>query len=232
MNEYSLNRSIKALAEEDRPREKLNSKGISSLSNVELLAILLSSGSSGKNAIDLAKELMQNCDNSLLKLSSKSLSELQKHKGIGNAKATRIVSALELSRRNLNEKSQKVKQISSSNDAFILIKPRLYQLKVEEFWVAFLDRANKVISLQVLSKGGLHGTVVDVRVILKMALDHLACGLILFHNHPSGNLKPSINDDKITIQLRDAGKLVDILILDHLIVSDNNFYSYADEGRL
>jgi DNA repair protein RadC len=232
MNEYILNKSLKALAEEDRPREKLNSKGIASLSNVELLAILLSSGSAGKNAIDLANELMQNCDNSLLKLSSKSLSELQKHKGIGNAKATRIVSALELSRRNLNEKSKKVKQISSSNDAFILIKPRLYQLKVEEFWVAFLDRANKVISVQVLSKGGLHGTVVDVRVILKMALDHLACGIILFHNHPSGNLKPSINDDKITIQLRDAGKLVDILILDHLIVSDSNFYSYADEGRL
>jgi DNA repair protein RadC len=232
MNEYIVNKSIKALAEDDRPREKLQSKGIASLSDVELLAILISSGSAGKNAIDLAKELLQNCNNSLSKLSTKSISELQKHSGIGNAKATRIISALELSRRNLNEKAKAIIQISSSNDAFILIKPRLYQLKVEEFWVAFLDRANKIISVQVMSKGGLHGTVVDVRVILKMALDFLACGIILFHNHPSGNIKPSINDDKITIQLRDAGKLVDILILDHLIVSDSKYYSYADEGRL
>lgn len=232
MNEYIIKKSIKALAEDDRPREKLLSKGISALSNVELLAILISSGSAGKNAIELAGELMHSCNNSLSSLSSKSIAELQKHNGIGSAKATRIISALELSRRSLNEKAKAIVQISSSNDAFILIKPRLYKLKVEEFWVAFLDRANKIISIQVMSKGGLHGTVVDVRVILKMALDFLACGIILFHNHPSGNIKPSINDDKITMQLRDAGKLVDILILDHLIVSDTNYYSYADDGKL
>jgi DNA repair protein RadC len=232
MNTYTRNSTLKALAEDDKPREKLQLKGISSLSNVELIAILISSGSAGKNAIELSIELLQHSDNSLQKLSSKSINELQKHKGIGKAKATSIIAALELSRRSLLEKASEVVQIQSSKDAFILIKPHLYNLKIEEFWVAYLDRANKVISLQVLSKGGLHGTVVDVRVLLKTALDLLACGIILFHNHPSGNLKASTNDDKITIQLRDAGKLVDILILDHLIVSDSNYYSYADDGKL
>lgn len=232
MNDYTYDRTLKALAEDDKPREKLQRKGIAALSNVELLAILISSGSAGKNALELAAELLQNCDHSLQILSAKSIDELKKHKGIGKAKATTIISALELSRRSLNEKSQKVFQIQSSQDAYILIKPHLYNLKIEEFWVAYLDRANKVISLQVLSKGGLHGTVVDVRVILKKALDHLSCGIILFHNHPSGNLKASTNDDKITMQLRDAGKLVDILILDHIIVGDNNYYSYADDGKL
>lgn len=232
MNTYTRNSTLKALAEDDKPREKLQLKGISSLSNVELIAILISSGSAGKNAIELSIELLQHSDNSLQKLSSKSINELQKHKGIGKAKATSIIAALELSRRSLLEKASEVVQIQSSKDAFTLIKPHLYNLKIEEFWVAYLDRANKVISLQVLSKGGLHGTVVDVRVLLKTALDLLACGIILFHNHPSGNLKASTNDDKITIQLRDAGKLVDILILDHLIVSDSNYYSYADDGKL
>lgn len=232
MNTYNFNKTIKALSEDDRPREKLSSKGLSALSNAELIAILISSGSAEKNALELSIELMQACDNSLNQLSSRSISELQKHKGIGNAKATTIIAALELSKRSLKEDARAMKQIHSSKDAFLLIKASLYNLKVEEFWVAYLDRANKVISLQVLSKGGLHGTVVDIRIILKTALDLLACGIILFHNHPSGNLKASKNDDKITIQIRDAGKLVDILILDHLIVSNNNYYSYADEGKL
>lgn len=232
MNTYNFNKTIKALSEDDRPREKLHSKGITALSNAELIAILIRSGSAEKNALELSIELMQSCDNSLHQLSTKSISELQKYKGIGNAKATSIIAALELSKRNLIEEARQMKQIHSSNDAFLLIKPHLYQLKIEEFWVAYLDRANKVISLQVLSKGGLHGTVVDVRIILKTAIDLLACGILLFHNHPSGNLKASKNDDKITIQIRDAGKLVDILILDHLIINNNNYYSYADDGRL
>jgi DNA repair protein RadC len=232
MKNYKVKRSIKSLSEDDRPREKLLSKGTAALSNAELLAILISSGSEGKNALDLAIELLQSCDNSLAQLGKKKVIELTKHKGIGEAKATTIVAALELSKRSMSEDSKMRTQINSSQDAFRLIKSHLYNLQVEEFWVAYLDRANKLISLKALSKGGLHGTVVDVRVILKNALDLLACGIILYHNHPSGNLKPSINDDKITIQIRDAGKLVDILILDHLIVSNNNFYSYADEARL
>ncbi len=232
MKDYVANRSIKSLAEDDRPREKLLSKGIASLSNAELIAIVIASGSAGKNAVDLSMELLQSCDNSLAQLSKKSLAELQKHKGIGKAKAMTIVSALELSKRNLSEKSRERTQIHSSQDAYLLIKAQIFHLKIEEFWVAYLDRANKLISLKLLSRGGLHGTVVDIRVILKNALDHLASGIILFHNHPSGNLKPSSNDDKITIQMRDAGKLVDILILDHLIVSNDSYYSYADEGRL
>jgi DNA repair protein RadC len=232
MNKYTVNRSIKALSEDDRPREKLQNNGIASLSNAELLAILISSGSAGKNALDLSIELMQASKNSLNILSTKSISELQKHKGIGKAKATTIIAALELSKRSLKEKAKTIIKIQSSNDAFLLIKPHLYQLKIEEFWVAYLDRSNKIISIEALSKGGLHGTVVDVRVILKIAIDQLACGIILFHNHPSGNLKASLNDDKITKQMKDAGKLVDILILDHLIVSNNNYYSYADDGKL
>lgn len=232
MKAYEITRSIKSLSEDDRPREKLLHKGNTALSNAELLAILISSGSAGKNAMDLAIELLQSCDNLLSKLSKKKIVELKKHKGIGEAKATTIVAALELSKRMLSEESKTRTQINSSQDAFSLIKSHFFHLQVEEFWVAYLDRSNKLISLQALSKGGLHGTVVDVRVILKTALDLLACGIILYHNHPSGNLKPSTNDDKITIQIRDAGKLVDILILDHLIVNDNNFYSYADEARL
>lgn len=232
MKNYIVKRSIKSLSEDDRPREKLLSKGIASLSNAELLAILISSGSAGKNALDLSIELLQSCDNSLTQLGKKRVVELTRHKGIGEAKATTIVAALELSKRSMSEDSKLRTQINSSQDAFLLIKSHLYNLQIEEFWVAYLDRANKLISVLPLSKGGLHGTVVDVRVILKNALDLLACGIILYHNHPSGNLKPSTNDDKITMQIRDAGKLVDILILDHLIVSNNNFYSYADEARL
>jgi len=232
MNDYELNRTIKALAEDDRPREKLLVKGRASLSNAELVALLISSGSAGKNALDLSKELLQSCNNSIATLSQRSLSELQRHKGIGKAKAMTIVAALELSKRSLLEESNTKTKIQSSHDAFLVIKSHLYQLKVEEFWVAYLDRSNKLLSLQCLSKGGLHGTVVDVRIILKNALDLLSCGIILFHNHPSGNLKPSTNDDKITIQIRDGGKLVDILILDHLIVNNNKYYSYADEGKL
>jgi DNA repair protein RadC len=232
MKDYEVNRTIKSLAEDDRPREKLLKKGINTLSNAELIAVIIASGSAGKNALDLSMELLQACNNSLIQLSKKTLAELQKHKGIGNAKAMTILASIELSKRNLSEKATHKTQIQSSKDAYHLIKPNLFQLNIEEFWVAYLDRANKIISLKQLSKGGLHGTVVDIRIIFKTAIDLLSSGIILFHNHPSGNLKPSINDDNITNQMRDAGKLVDILILDHLIVSNENYFSYADEGRL
>jgi len=232
VNTYPHKRIIKSLAEDERPREKLANKGAHILSNAELLAILIASGSINKNALDIAKDLLDSCEQSIRSLANKSLDELQKLEGIGIAKATTIIAALELSKRSLMEESKATTKIQSSQDAFSIIKPHLFRLQVEEFWVAYLDRSNKVLSLKALSKGGIHGTVVDLRLILKNALDMLASGLILFHNHPSGNLKPSINDDKITKQISDAGKLVDILILDHLIVNDNNYYSYADEGKL
>lgn len=232
MTIYGNKRIIKSLAEDDRPREKLLTKGVHVLSNAELLAVLVASGNKKKNALDISIELLKSCDGSISSLAKKNHTELQKHEGIGLAKASTIIAALELSKRSLLEKAKSIHKIQSSQDAFLSIKPHLFRLQVEEFWVAYLDRSNKIIAVKALSKGGIHGTVVDVRLILKNAIDNLASGLILFHNHPSGNLKPSTNDDKITKQICDAGKLVDILILDHLIVSDNNYYSYADEGRL
>jgi len=232
MPEYQLKNTIKSLAEDDRPREKLLLNGQNSLSNAELIAILIGSGNTEKNAVELAREILRTYSDQLSKLSKADVDELTHHKGIGPAKAINIVAALELSKRRLKESGNEAKKISSSLDAYQVIKPHLFDLRVEEFWVAYLNRSNKIIALKSLSRGGIHGTVVDSRIIFKKALDLMASAIILFHNHPSGNLKPSAQDDTITKQIKDAGKLLDILILDHLIVSDKSFYSYADEGRL
>ncbi|RLD25404.1 MAG: hypothetical protein DRI54_04920 [Bacteroidetes bacterium] len=232
MSDYPIKISIKSLAEDDRPREKLILNGKSTLSNAELIAILIGSGNTEKNAVELAREILKTYSDQLSKLSKANVDELTHFKGIGPAKAINIVAALELSKRRLKESGNETKKISSSHDAFDAIKPYLFDLNVEEFWVAFLNRSNKIIGIKSISRGGIHGTVVDSRVIFKKALDMMASAIILFHNHPSGNLKPSAQDDTITKQIKDAGKLLDILILDHLIVSDKSFYSYADQGRL
>lgn len=232
MPDYPIKNTIKSLAEDDRPREKLLLNGQSTLSNAELIAILIGSGNADKNAVELAREVLKTFSDKLSNLSKADINELKHHKGIGPAKAINIIAALELSKRRLKESGNESRKIQSSHDAYEAIKPYLFDLNVEEFWVAFLNRSNKIIGLKSISRGGIHGTVVDSRVIFKKALDMMSSAIILFHNHPSGNLKPSAQDDTITKQIKDAGKLLDILILDHLIVSDKSFYSYADQGRL
>jgi len=232
MIDYRLKNTIKSLAEDDRPREKLLTKGRNSLSNAELIAILIGSGNKKQNALELSREILNTYGNELSKIARSNVNELTRHRGIGEAKAINIIAALELSKRRMMETGNAVKSISSSHEAYEVIKPHLFDLNVEEFWVAFLNRSNKLISLKSISRGGIHGTVVDIRIIFKKALDLMSSSIMLFHNHPSGNLKPSIQDDNITKQVKDAGKLLDILILDHLIVSEKSYYSYSDEGRL
>lgn len=232
MNEYTIKNTIKSLAEDDRPREKLILNGQNSLSNAELIAILIGSGNAEKNAVELGREILKSYDDKLSKLARADVDELTRFKGIGAAKAINIIAAIALSKRRLKENSEETKIITSSQDGYDAIKPYLFDLNVEEFWVAFLNRSNKIIGIKSMSRGGIHGTVVDSRVIFKKALDLMASAIILFHNHPSGNLKPSAQDDAITKQIKDAGKLLDILILDHLIVSDKSFYSYSDQGRM
>jgi len=232
MLDYTIKNTIKSLAEDDRPREKLLLNGQHTLSNAELVAILIGSGNAEKNAVELAREILKTYDDKFSKLARADVNELTRHKGIGSAKAINIIAAMELSKRRLKETGGEAKKITTSQDAYDVIKPHLFDLNVEEFWVAFLNRSNKIIDIKSISRGGIHGTVVDSRVIFKKALDRMASSIVLFHNHPSGNLKPSAQDDAITKQIKDAGKLLDILILDHLIVSDKSFYSYSDQGRM
>ncbi len=225
--------SIKEWALEDRPREKLLNKGIASLSDAELLAILIGSGSAKESAVELSKKILRDCQNNLNALGKKTVNDLKVgYHGIGEAKAISIVASLELGkRRKLQEQIERTK-ITCSNDVCKLFQPILGDLPHEEFWVLMLNRSNKVIAKNRISQGGLSGTVIDVRMILKLAIDHLASSIILCHNHPSGNEQPSDADSKITKKLSEAGRLMDIPVLDHLIVTDNSYFSYADEGMI
>lgn len=233
MTIYSNNKlSIKAWAEEDRPREKLLNKGRQALSNAELIAILIGSGSREESAVELSKRILQSTQNNLNELGKTPLAELMKFKGIGEAKAITICAALELGRRRQSAIIPKRPQIKSSQDAYQVMAPLLADLPHEEFWVIFLNRANKVIQKDQISLGGVSGTVVDAKIIFKKALEQLASGIILFHNHPSGNLQPSQADINITKKLKKAGTTLDINVLDHLIISEQGFYSFADEGVL
>ncbi len=227
--QYKL--SIKQWAEEDRPREKLLLKGKSSLSNAELLGILIGSGTKELTAVDLAKMILERYDNDLNKIARLSVQDLTKFKGIGEARAINIVSALELGRRRKNEEIKNEK-ITSSAGVHELMKPELADLQHEEFWLLLLNRANTVIKKQPISQGGVSGTVADPKIIFNFALNHLASSIILVHNHPSGNKKPSEADKKLTRQLTDAGKLLEIAVLDHIIFTDNNYFSFADENLL
>lgn len=219
-------------AAEDRPREKLIHKGTSSLSNAELLGILISSGTRDKSAVDLGRELLSMAKNNLNNLGKLSISDLTKLNGIGPARAVTIAAALELGRRRKLAEAESSVRIKSSKDVADIFQPILSDLAHEEFWILYLNRSNKVISRMKLSQGGISGTVIDVRLILKKAVECLASGIILCHNHPSGNLNPSEADTKITKKIREAGNYMDIQLLDHLIISEKDYYSFADNGLL
>jgi DNA repair protein RadC len=218
-------------AEEDRPREKLLLKGKSTLSDAELLAILIGSGTVSMSAVELGKKILSSCNNDLNKLAKQTVKDLQKIKGIGEAKAITIISALELGRRRKNEESQSLK-VQSSRDAYEAVSPHLMDLPHEEFWILLLNRANIVLKLEQISKGGIAGTVVDAKIIFKYAIELLANSVILVHNHPSGNKQPSEADVHITQKLKQIGKLMEIAVVDHIIFTNNGYYSFADEGKL
>lgn len=219
-------------AVEDRPREKLIRKGISTLSDAELLAILISSGTRKKSAVDLGRELLGMVNNNLNSLGKLTVSDLLKIRGIGPARAVTISAALELGRRRNLAELPDVFQIKCSKDVADIFQPLLADLAHEEFWVLFLNRSNRVIDRMKLSQGGLSGTVTDVRLVMKKAVEYLSSGIIVCHNHPSGNLNPSESDTKITNKIKDAGNLMDIQLLDHLIISGKDYYSFADNGLI
>ncbi len=232
MDTYLQNFPIKYWAEGDKPREKLLEKGRGVLSDAELIGILIASGSKNESAVELSQRILASIGNDLNELGKLSVNELCKFKGIGEAKAITIVAALELGRRrNKLETATKVK-IRSSKDAFDSLVSDLEDLGHEEFWVLFLDRGNHILRKQNISKGGISGTVVDPRIIFKYAIENRASGIVLCHNHPSGNLTASEEDKRITKRLVEAGKLLDINVLDHLIVAGKEFYSFADNGIL
>lgn len=224
--------SIKSWSEEDRPREKLLLKGREVLSDAELIAILIRSGNREKSAVQLSRDILRDAGDNLHELARWDIDNLLKYKGIGEAKAISIVAALELGRRKLNTEPVKNPQITCSTDAYKLIYPLLADLNHEEFWVLYLNKNNKVISKKKISSGGVSATVVDNRIILKSAINQLATGLILVHNHPSGNLKPSDADKRVTEGLNNACAMFDISLLDHLIISQEGYYSFNDEGLM
>ena len=223
---------ISQLAEEDRPREKLLLKGKTSLSDAELIAILIGSGTPEMSAVDLSRIILQSIDHDLGKLSRLSIQDLKKFKGIGEAKAISIVAALELGRRRKDSEPVKKPRITCSKDIYDLMKSELYDEPVEHFYLVLLSRSNQVITKVHISRGGTAGTVVDSKLIFKSALEHLAQSLILVHNHPSGNLKPSHQDIKLTERLVKAGKELDLPILDHVLFADAGSFSFADAGLI
>ena len=224
------NLSIKNWAEADRPREKLLAQGVRSLSDAELLAILIGSGTRQITAVELARRILSETGNDLNRLGKLTVEELCRFRGIGKAKAIAIVAALELGRRrNINENPVPEK-VTGSRDVFNLMFPLLTDLPHEEFWILHLNRSNRVIAKKKISQGGISGTLIDIRLLLKDALDNRCVSLILCHNHPSGNIEPSDEDRKITMRIRDAAKMMDIKLIDHLIIGDGSYLSFADEG--
>jgi len=224
--------SIKEWAVEDRPREKMLVKGIRALSEAELIAILIGSGNLDESAVEVSRRIMASVNNNLNELGKKNINDLQKFKGIGPAKAITIAAAMELGRRRKESEPDEKPKVVTSADCAVLFKPLLSDLQHEEFWVLLLNRNNLVIDKMLVSQGGISGTVIDVRIILKMALDKLASSIILCHNHPSGNLMPSEADKDITKKIKEAGKHMDIPVLDHLIIANDTYFSFADEGLI
>ena len=224
--------SIKEWAVEDRPREKMLIKGIRSLSEAELIAILIGSGSRKESAVDLSRSILASANNNLNELGKKTIKDFQEFKGIGEAKAITISAAMELGRRRKESGPDEKLKVITSADAAAIFKPLLSDLPHEEFWILLLNRNNLVLDKIMVSQGGLSGTVIDVRIILKMALDKLACSIILCHNHPSGNLVPSEADKEITRKIKEAGKHMDIPVLDHVIIGNGSYFSFADEGLI
>ncbi|MGB8375049.1 MAG: DNA repair protein RadC [Salegentibacter sp.] len=230
--EEKSNFSIKYWAEDDRPREKLLQKGKLSLSDSELIAILIGSGSRNESAVELSKRILASSKNNLSELGKMSVQQLCNFKGIGTAKAVSIVAALELGRRRRIEEALEQKKISSSLSVFELMQPLIGELPHEEFWIIYLNNSNKVIDQVQLSKGGITGTLVDVRITLRKALELGATAIILSHNHPSGNLNASEADKQLTKKLKTCAESLDIKVLDHIIVTEKSYFSFADEGLL
>ena len=224
--------SIKQWAKDDRPREKLLFRGAENLSNSELLAILIRNGSKNKTAVDLGKEVLKLGKDNLVELGKLSVKDLMKIKGIGEAKAITIAAALELGRRRQSSESLEKAIVSSSSDIANYLQTALKDYHHEVFAVIFLNRSNKVNHFQIVSEGGITGTVADPRVILKKALEQNAVSIILCHNHPSGSLRPSRADEELTTKIKEAARFLDIRVLDHIIVSEDGYYSFADEGLL
>jgi DNA repair protein RadC len=224
--------TIKGWSPEDRPREKLLLKGTPALSDAELIAILIGSGTARLSAVDVAKKVLQHVDNNLYDLARLTVKDLIKIKGIGEARAVTIVAALELGRRRKDFDTNEKSKINSSNDAFDQIGSDLMDLQHEEFWVLLLNRANRVIKKKRISEGGVSGTVADPKIIFKMALEELASGVIVAHNHPSGNMLASQSDIDLTKKLKEAGKFLEIQLLDHLIICGRKYFSFADEGMI
>ncbi|MEE1896767.1 DNA repair protein RadC [Flavobacterium rakeshii] len=232
MEETTGSFSIKYWAEDDKPREKLILKGKTALSDAELIAILIGSGSRNESAVELSKRILKSVDNNLNALGKLSIKQLMTFKGIGEAKAVTIAAAAELGRRRREEDTVDLKKVTSSKAVYEIMQPLIGELPHEEFWVLYLNNSNKVIYKSQLSKGGITGTIVDVRLAFKLALEHNATGMILVHNHPSGALQASEPDRQITKQMQQAGQSLSINILDHVIVTEKAYLSFADEGML
>lgn len=229
-NETNL--TIKAWAEEDRPREKLILKGKATLSDAELIAILIGSGTKELTAVELARHILSETGNSLNQLAKLSLTDLQRFKGIGEAKAISIISALELGRRRKHQEPEKREKLNSSALIYEYLKPYMLDLNHEQFWVLFMNRANQVIRVEQISTGGVSGTYVDAKILFKRAIELLACNVVLAHNHPSGNVQPSIQDKRLTSRLCTVGKALDIPVMDHLIFADHDYFSFSDNQML
>lgn len=224
--------SIREWAEDDRPREKLLARGAAALSDAELLAILIGSGSRDESAVELCRRILGDSKNNLNELARLSVSELQKYKGIGEAKAVTIVAALQLGNRRLTHEVMERKKISRSSDLHELFAPILEDLGHEEFWVVFMDSANKVMETRMLTKGGSRQTVVDVPMLLRTALERSAQAIAVAHNHPSGEIVPSKEDFNITTRMKAGCDAIGIRLLDHIIVGMRRYYSFADEGKI
>ncbi|GGP02302.1 DNA repair protein RadC [Cloacibacterium rupense] len=224
--------SIKFLAEDDRPREKFLLKGKSSLSDSELLAIILGSGNNEDSAVELARKILASVDYNWQKLSKLSIKDLMKFKGIGEAKAISVAAALEIGRRKAAQEIPEKEKITSVNDMYKIFSQYLSDLQTEEFWAIFLNQKNHVIYKTQISKGGISGTLVDVRVIFRVAIEHFATSVVVAHNHPTGNLNPSQADISITRRIKEAGDLLDIKLLDHFIIGENSFFSFSEQGLL
>lgn len=232
MEENLKRLTIKALAEDDRPREKLLNSGRHTLSDAELLAIILGSGNRSETAVQLAQRMLSDHQHNIHSLAKLNIAELKKYKGVGEAKAVNIAAAFELGRRRADSVSTDRTKITSSAMAYQVLVKRLSDLPHEEFWVLILNRANQVVKEECISKGGLSSTVVDPRIICKVAIENNASGIILSHNHPSGQVQPSQEDKNITLKLKEALKIFDISLFDHIIVGDQKYYSFNDEGAL
>lgn len=232
MSELNPLFSIKKWNENDRPREKLIAKGKNTLTDAELIAILIGSGNRQESAVALSKRILASVDHKINSLGKLSVKQLTSFKGIGQAKAITIVAGLELGRRRLDEEVPVDPKIACSKDVFNILRPIIGDLEHEEFWVLFLNNANKVVQKKQISIGGKTSTLVDARIVFRSALEYGATGIIIGHNHPSGVLHPSQSDIKLTNKLKEAGQTLDIHLLDHLVITEKNYFSFADESLL